>query len=263
MTKLQLAVIGGVLSLFFVLYFGCDTKPVEQKELEKSRALATESTNIQVLQQEAKAEMSNDQLSEIASIDFQLQAAEDDSSRIETLKSLSGKWYQLGYPAIAGYYAQEIAEQLSTAESWSITGTTFTLCIQQSTQEKVRDFCTGRAINAFESAISLAPSEMSNRVNLALVYTENPPSENPMKGILMLRDLNEEDPENVIVLNSLGRLAIKTGQYERAVERLEQAFNSDPGNINTICLLANAYQGAGEIEKAEAFKQQCRQASGQ
>ncbi len=264
MTKLQLAVIGGVLTLFFVLYFGCDTKPTEQKQLEKSRALVAESTNIRVLRQEAEAAISENELSEVAAIEFRLQAAEgDDSTRIETLKSLAGKWYQLGYPAISGYYAQEIAESEATAESWSIAGTTYTLCIQQSQPGKVRDFCTGRAVNAFESAISLAPTDMSSRVNLALVYTENPPADNPMKGILMLRDLNEEEPENVIVLNSLGRLAIKTGQYERAVQRLEQALSNDSTNVNTICLLANAYQGAGNPGKAQAFEQLCQMATGQ
>ncbi|GJM31755.1 MAG: hypothetical protein DHS20C18_07560 [Saprospiraceae bacterium] len=261
MTRLQLAVIGGVVLLFLVLYLGCDTKPVSQKQIEKTRALAVESTSVQVLQKEAQAEMSEDQISEIAAIDFRLQDPENDSTRIENLKLLSGKWYQFGYPAIAGYYAQEIAETEGIADSWSIAGTTYTLCIQQSKQKKVVDFCTARAINAFESAISLAPADMANRVNLALVYTENPPADNPMKGILMLKDLNEEAPENVIVLNSLGRLAIKTGQYDRAIQRLEKALNSDPENISTVCLLASAYQGSGQMEKARVFEEKCRQIS--
>jgi cytochrome c-type biogenesis protein CcmH/NrfG len=85
----------------------------------------------------------------------------------------------------------------------------------------VKAFCNQRAVQAFENAISLNPDNASHRLNLALTYTEMPPEDNPMKGILLLRELQEQYPENTQVLNALGRLAIQTGQYARAVERLD------------------------------------------
>jgi predicted Zn-dependent protease len=130
--------------------------------------------------------------------------------------------------------------------------------VQRSEEEKVRAFCTNNAVEAFENAISLNPSNISHQVNLALLYAENPPSDNPMKGITMLLDLNREHPENVLVLNNLARLAIRTGQYDRAIERLEKARSIEPDNANTSCLLAQAYEGSGNTEQAEAFGEQCR-----
>lgn len=258
MTKLQWAVIASAIGMFFILYLGCETTAEDIKALETSRALAAESTDISTLVQEAKSELGNIPSSSVLALETELENTLADSARAEALKSLASKWYELGYPAISGYYAQEIAELLGTEESWAIAGTTYTICIQQSQEEKVKDFCAGRAVQAFESAISLNPEEIAHQVNLALAYTSRPPQDNPMKGILMLRELNQKEPDNVLVLNTLARLALQTGQYSKAVERLERALELEPGNSNTICLLADAYAGNGDASKAEAFAQQCR-----
>ena len=122
----------------------------------------------------------------------------------------------------------------------------------------MKKYCAQNAVGSFERAISLNPDEPAHRLNLALVYTDLPPSDNPMRGILMLRDLNREYPEYVPVLNALGRLALQTGQIDRAVERLEQALNNEPENPDTHCLLAQAYQASGETDKASRFAERCK-----
>jgi len=99
---------------------------------------------------------------------------------------------------------------------------------------------------------------VEHQVNLALVYAENPPADNPMKAVLLLRDLEKKHPDNASVYNALGRLAIKTGQWERAIERLEKARSLDPKNPNTPCLLSRAYDGAGQADKAAEFAKLCK-----
>ena len=257
MTRLQWAVILSATFLFFLLYFGCDTKPEKQQLLEKTRALQAESTDISVLLKNAKSGLSSAQSGQVFLLEQELAQAETDSARVDKLERLSGAWFDLGQPAIAGFYAQEIAELTATEESWSIAGTTYTICLQRSTEEKIRDYCSGRAIRAFENAISLSPDEVAHQVNLALVYTEYPPADNAMRGILMLRELNDAHPDNVLVMNTLARLAIKTGQFDRAIERLERALELEADNQNTICLLAAAYEGAGQREKAAQFAALC------
>ncbi|MCB0375900.1 MAG: tetratricopeptide repeat protein [Sinomicrobium sp.] len=219
--------------------------------------MQAESTDISVLLKNAKAALSSAQNGRVFLLEQELAQTELDSAKVEKLERLSGTWFEFGEPAIAGYYAQEIAELLGTEESWSIAGTTYTICLQQSTETKVRDYCSGRAIRAFENAISLDPEELAHQVNLALVYTEYPPADNPMRGILMLRELNDAHPNNVLVMNTLARLAIKTGQYDRAIQRLERSLELEADNQNTICLLATAYESAGQTEKAAQFAARC------
>jgi Flp pilus assembly protein TadD len=80
-----------------------------------------------------------------------------------------------------------------------------------------------------------------------------------MKGVMMLRELQEAYPDNTLVLNTLGRLALQTGQWVRGIERLQQALALEPDNKNTICLLAQAYAGLGDQENAAIFAERCKQ----
>ncbi len=259
MTKLQLGLLASSFFLLFSLYFGCETTPLDIRALEKSRALEIEAANPEVLIQEAKATLGPQALNEVMVLEEELSRAPNDSARVGILQELSGAWYRLENPAIAGDYAQQVAELLGDAESWSIAATTYTICVQRTEAGRLREFCTDRAVQAYESAISLDPADISHKVNLALLYTENPPAENPMRGISMLLDLNSQEPENVLILNSLGRLAIRTGQYDRALERLQKALRLDPDNATTPCLLAQVYDGLGDAAQAETFNDRCRQ----
>jgi len=259
MTKLQTGIIFFAIALFSVLYFGCDTKPKAHQQIEKKRALNSESTNIAALLKDAKSGMSQTEGTTILGLETQLQNAASDSSKIETLKLLAGRWFEFGHPEISGFYAQEIAEmQKDNENAWSIAGTTYTLCVQRSKTDKIRSFCTERATKSFESAISLNPENVSHRTNLALLYTENPPKENPMQGILMLVDLSKKHPDNIGVLNNLGRLSIKTGQWEKAVQRFEKVLSLEPMNLDATCMIVEAYRGLSLENKATDAEARCQ-----
>ena len=77
-----------------------------------------------------------------------------------------------------------------------------------------------------------------------------------MKGILQLRELDAQNPDNVIVNLQLARLAIKTGQFDKAIARLEKTLSKDPNNRKLVCLLADAYEGKGDPKAAE-WKMKC------
>ena len=219
MTRLQWITIAISVGLFSVLYFGFDTKNQQQKSFEKSRLLSAESANVEVMLKAAKQSLAAPQSNAIIALETQLETAFPDSAKAMVLQQLSGKWYEFGQPAIAGYYAESVAQITGTEEAWSIAGTTYTLCVQRASEARIVDFCTTHAVQAFENAISINPENIAHKVNLALCYTENPPKDNPMRGILMLVELNKDFPDNVLVLNNLGRLAINTGQFDRAVQR--------------------------------------------
>lgn len=249
--------------LFALLYFGFDIKPESQKLVEKQRALQATSTDASALIAQARGQLSGDKISALAALEHELEAASEEAAKVELYQELSAKWFDYGKAAIAGHYAELVAEIEKSEEAWSIAGTTYSICIQKEQEQKVVDYCTAKAVEAFEKATSLNPENLQHRVNLALVYTENPPRDNPMKGILMLVELNKKHPDNAMILTQLGRLAIKTGQYEKAVERLEAALRAEPENMKANCFLAQAYEGLGNIEAARRFSQKCEQLSSQ
>lgn len=257
MSQLQVTVIIISCLLFVGLYFGGDTKPETQEAVEKTRAISATSTSIQSLLPDAKSKLSVDTSAIVMSIEREVAAAPSDTAKAEVLKKLAGIWYGAGRADISGYYAQEIANILNTEDAWSIAGTTYMLGARRTGEKKIRDFCFSNAVTAFENAISINPSNYSHKVNLALCFTENPPQDNPMKGILMLREYNQTAPENVLVLTTLARLAIQTNQFDKAIERLNTAIRVAPDNKKANCLLVQAYDGLGNKEKAAQYAAKC------
>ena len=193
----------------------------------------------------------------IDAMNMRLSQATSDSLKIEEYKNLSSAWYQNGYYAIAGHYAEEIAKIENDELSWSIAGTTYAAGIQNSKDQKVKDFSVQRARKALENAISINPANVNHKINLAVTFAEQPLADNPMKGIMMLLDLNKQYPEDVSVLFQLARLGIQTGQYSKAVERIEKALSLEPDNQRIICLAVEAYNGVGNQSKADFFSKKC------
>lgn len=242
--------------LFGLIYFGLSTKNKDQMSLEKSRAGNVESTGIENLLVEARKGTDKNTLDLIQAHLDQYNAADQDSTKIAELIEVSSLWYKAGYPIVSGYYAQEIAEMKNDESAWSIAGTTYMIGMNQATDDKNRLFARNRAIQSLENVVTMNPDDVEAQINLALIYVEYP-DENPMQGILMLRELNEKYPDNVGVLNQLAKLALRTNQIDKALERLTTSISIDPSNKTTICLLADAYQLKGDVVKAETFKNKC------
>lgn len=242
--------------IFGSIYFGLDTKPSKQKALETSRASNLEATGIQNILTSARDSLRSDQVGYLEALNADVKSADTDSAKVVHLKKLSGAWYEQGFPILSGYYAEEIAKIAEDREAWSVAGTTYILGMRNTKDEREFQFARSRAIRALESAISLTTDNVGDQINLALIYVEAP-DKNPMQGILMLRDLNEKYPDNVQVLNQLGRLAIQTNQTAKALERLTRSIEIDPENQSTNCLLAKAYNQAGDAAKEALYTSRC------
>lgn len=254
MTRLQIIVVSLWAFLTLALYFGFDTKSSEQLEDLEVRALSGTKVDVSPIILSVKESLTDSDLREIQVLEGGAESSEGDQ-KVDYLKQLSGKWYKLRRFLIAGHYAEQIAELAPSGEAWSIAGTTYFQGLNDS-DKLVKDGCFQGAVGAFENAVSLEPENVNHRVNLALTYTENPPQENPMKGIQILLNLNQKHPENVVVLTTLGRLAMKTGQYEKAEERLQDAVNFDPNHQPAVCLLADLYQQTAD-SRAATLREQC------
>lgn len=257
LSGLQWISIGVSIALFLVLYFGFSTKSPEQKKVEMVRSQNLEATSIMNLLNEAGDRLSEESAAVLHSLEADLRDTDTDSLKVPIYEAMSRFWYQQGEYAIAGHYAEKIAEILQSEQSWSIAGTTHALALQKETEEDKRNYSFQRAVNAFESAISINPGNVQHKLNLALCYTEIPPQDNPMRGIQMLLQLQDENPEYAGVKIALARLAIKTGQYEKALERLTQAREIDPSDKRIPCLLSEVYRMLGNEEEAAKNEFDC------
>lgn len=258
MGRSQWIAVAVVSTLLVITYWGCPVRPPEMEDGFKRGPL--ESTGLESLIRAARADLEPAEIATLASLESRLEKEELPETRQPLLEQLAGEWYKAGQPAISGIYAREIAEQTNTEDAWSITATTFNICIKQKDiDDKTRQFCASQAEQAYQAAISLDPEDPDNRINLAVSYTDFPPRDNPMKGILMLRELEQQYPENARVYTTLAQLAIKTNQWEKAAERLEKAVELAPDNPDAVCNLARVYETLKRMDEAAPLAARCQE----
>jgi len=241
---------------FSILYFGCDTKSDNLKKANQTRSLNMEATSIQNILLDVKKTLTKEEKSIVEALNVELKKANSDETKVDLSKRLSRTWYEIGQPIIAGYYAEEIAKIEETENSWSIAGTSYLLGVKSTQEKKFRDYATSHAITAFEAAMSINPENMDHKINKALCFVENP-VKSPMEGIMMLRKLNEDNPKNVKIINQLAKLAIRTNQIDRAIERLLIAVGIDSENNTSNCLLAQAYEAKNDAANAQKYAAKC------
>jgi cytochrome c-type biogenesis protein CcmH/NrfG len=82
-----------------------------------------------------------------------------------------------------------------------------------------------------------------------------------MTGIQLLRKILAEEPENVSVLFVLGKFAMRTGQYDKAVERFEKIISIpkiDKTDLTeSYFLLAESYKMLNQSAKAKEAYEKC------
>jgi tetratricopeptide (TPR) repeat protein len=246
-------------SAFVLLYFGCNRQSPDQKAKSISRSLTSDAdvTNTTAIVQEAKKTLTPQQIVDLDLLSAAFEKASPGANKVSAMKKLAGFWYQVKRPDISGSYALEIAKQTNTAEAWSIAGTTCVQAARLTDKPEDKRKQADLAYSAFDKAAAIEPDNWQHQLNQAVCLAENPLPNEPMKGILSLLDLDKKHPNQAPILLVLGRLGLQTGQFEKAIGRLEKVLALDPKNIEAHCLLAEAYNGAGQTDKAKAASDIC------
>ena len=115
---------------------------------------------------------------------------------------------------------------------------------------------TAQAIALFEKAIELYPNNDDLKVGLGSCYVLGKGrvggSEETMKGIQQLLSVVRKDSNNMKAQMMLGVGGYVSGQYDKAIERLQKVINAQPDNVEAVAFLADTYAAKGD--KAEAIK---------
>ncbi len=102
----------------------------------------------------------------------------------------------------------------------------------------------------YEEVLAEDASRLDIKTKVAMTYVS---SENPMSGIMMLREVLESDPGNEDALFNLGVLSIQSGQYQNAIERFNTLLEKHPENDQAMFYLALSYFNDGQRAKAKSL----------
>ena len=98
----------------------------------------------------------------------------------------------------------------------------------------------------YQRIVEQDSSDLLAKTRLAMTLVT---SENPMVGITMLREVLAQDPQYREAILNLGLLSIRSGQYDRAIERFQKLLSMDSLDYEAMLYNAIALQ---EIDPDES-----------
>ena len=257
-----------ILASFLLYFFGVRIAPktdaknddapnAKMMETKQGENAPATTINFEQLTTNLKNKLSADTKDSLQVLEKKLTAATTESQRVDILEKLAQKWEAARYVEVSSYYYKQVAEADSSSKNWETAANKMGMAFRIADDSTMRVFLLENAISAYQTALAFDTSNMEVKTNLAACYLEGYPNEPSqiMQGVFMLRDVTAVDSINVPANFMLGRMAIVSGQFDKAIQRFERVVRQEPTNAEAYYLLADSYLAVGQKEKAiEALK---------
>ena len=252
--RLQLILIGGAIVLIVLLYLAPRNFPPEVAEVIAETEHVHGEFNPDQEIEAAKRRIGEENTAIIEDFEQRITASSDDPKMLERLAS---EWELNNEPVLAAYYYSEYAAKSGEADKYAKAGDLFYRSFREAVDSVYRNQLAHLAIDNYQLALDENAVDNEDKTNLGVLIVET--SANPMQGITLLREVVENDPENLNAQLQLGFFSYKSGQYDKAVERFEKVLAIDPKRTDAILYIGEAYLAMDNkqkaIEKFEMFLQ--------
>ena len=253
MKKPQLLVILLAVLLCTVLYiFVPRTDP--SKSLATANTTENQSVSTQSLLEGAKTALNASQKISLLSVENQLTTSKTSADSAIAFRALAKFWADSAQRVEPYLYYTYSAALLENSEK-SLTFAAQQLIdnlITPDAPPALLPWMAGNAKVLLEKALEMNPNNDSAAINLGACYLFGNISDNPMQGILKVKQIVDKNPQNAYGQFILALGGKKSGQYDKAIERLLIVIQLQPSNLEAMIHLAECYELANQ--KAEAIK---------
>jgi tetratricopeptide (TPR) repeat protein len=252
--KGQIALGVGTIILALALYFG--GKTVVKKE--QTATVSTGSFSFEQYEQQQTAKLLPAEKSQLAAITEALKAVKpaDTATFKKLYLQTSDFWKNLNNPALGAYYFYQFAKVEGTKVAMENAGDVLVSAYKSTEDSVILNNLITFALRSYEDAVLKDGNDVDLKIKLADAYVQG--SQEPMKGIGILRQLSDSLPDNVPVLLALGRLSIQSGQYDKAKERLQKILQLEPQNTEALYFLAITEAQLGHDDEAIRLFEMCK-----
>ena len=192
----------------------------------------------------AKTALTADQKLSLLSIENQLIKSKSKADSLHVYHQLTQFWADSAHKVEPYLYYTYTAALLENSEK-SLTFAAQLLVDNLTTPDAPPALQNWMAVNAkalLEKALVINPNNDSAKINLGACYLFGNISDNPMQGILKVKQVVDKNPQNVYGQLILGLGGKKSGQYPKAIERFLSVLKIQPSNMEAMVNLAECYE---------------------
>jgi tetratricopeptide (TPR) repeat protein len=254
MNKQQIIVLGTGLALLLGLYFlGPTVNPTKKAATPTA---VTDDNNFSV--DSFKALIIRQLPEQRNSFITQLEEAAEKSRGTDAyhtnLHRLADFWKDsVQVPPLYYFYEAQLAELDNTEKSLTFAAHSILGYLPFEQNHGVQHWLASTGKQLFEKALALNNSNDSTIVGIGgcIIYgASGDNGANQMEGIMKVREVAEKDSTNMFAQYMLGVGGMISKQYDRAASRFEKVARAQPQNLEVQFKLAEAYELAGNSEKA-------------
>lgn len=247
--------VSGALILFILLYFFGQTippaKPVQQKM--NSQSTDRQSIKFDDLLLKAKQKISPEQAQRLLKLENAVTRGDVKEQQIHVYHQLARFWADSAHIFEPyAYYTAEAAKLENSEKSLTFAARLFLDNLITEGQPAMQHWLASNAKVLLEKALVINPANDSTKIGIGACYLFGNISDNPMQGILPVREIAQKDPGNVYAQMILGLGGKRSGQFDKAIERFLLVVQKQPDNVEAVFNLAECYEEKGD--KANAVK---------
>jgi tetratricopeptide (TPR) repeat protein len=261
--KQQVILIGGGVALFCLIYFFGRTVPPRKNSAQANVAAGAGVINGASIVAAYREQLPPSQQAYLSKLEAAVVRGDVKDQQIKVFRQLASFWKDSAHLLLPyAYYTGEAAKLENSQKSLTFAAQFFLEGVRRQENPDMKKWMATEAKELFEKALRLEPGNDSLKVGLGSCYLFGNISETPMEGINMIREVVNRNPENMYAQFMLGMGGMVSGQLDKAIERLSTVAEHEPGNLEAILVLAEAYERTGNKPNAikwyEAAKKQIR-----
>jgi tetratricopeptide (TPR) repeat protein len=224
----------------------------KNKVTQNNTSTATQVITSQSVLDGAKTALNASQKISLLSIENQLVSVKTSADSIKLYKQLAKFWADSAQRVEPYLYYTYSAALLENSEK-SLTFAAQQLIDNLTSPDAPPAMLNWIAVNAkvlLEKALVLNPNNDSTKINLGACYLFGNISDNPMQGILKVKEVVDKNPQNIYGQLILGLGGKKSGQYPKAIERFSIILKLSPNNLEAMVNLAECYELTNQKDQA-------------
>jgi tetratricopeptide (TPR) repeat protein len=235
------------------IYIYGRTVPLKKPGQKQTDAKQTKSPGISAdtILALAKKQLSPEQVVRINTLENSISRGDVKAQQLKVYHQLAHFWGDsAGIFEPYAWYEAEAARLENSEKNLTFAAQLFLDNLQHDEVEQRRQWKAMQAKDLFERSLKINPDNDSAKVGLGASYLFGNISATPMEGILKIREVVEKDSTNIYAQVMLAKGSLVSGQYDKAISRLQTINRLQTDNVEAILMLADVYERTGDKTNA-------------
>lgn len=255
-----ITVAAGILLVVAIYSFGKTIPPKKKSSVENQHSEndghdhgAVPTISFDSLLTAAKLQIKPEQVTRLNALENSISRGDVKNQQLQVYHQLAHFWRDSAHKFEPyAWYEAESARLENSEKTLTFAAHLFLENLQNEADPKLRKWKALQAKDLFERSLTLNPANDSAKVGIGACYIFGGISVAPMEGISKIREVVEKDSTNLYAQTTLVKGLVISGQFDKAITRLQTIHRLQPSDAEVMLLIADLYERIGE--KGNAIK---------